>query len=108
MDDGRLWIDIIIFILFIIIDAMFFGFGSALQTLNTKELEFSMEQGDKKAAKILRIINRPKNFVNTLQIISSLICFLSAGFWQQDMRIDFACFLIRYSKIWEFPTYFHM
>ena len=80
MDDGRLWIDIIIFILFIIIDAMFFGFGSALQTLNTKELEFSMEQGDKKAAKILRIINRPKNFVNTLQIISSLICFLSAGF----------------------------
>ncbi len=104
MDDGRLWFNIIIFVLFIIIDAMFFGFGSAIQSLNTKELEFSMEQGDKKAAKVLRIINRPKSFINTLQITSCLICFLSAGFLAAGY-VDNICTLFRTMPIGNNASY---
>ncbi len=62
-----------ILILFVIIDAVFFGFGAATQIVNVTELEQKMEDGDKKAGQILRIVNRPGGFVNSIQILSLLI-----------------------------------
>ena len=60
-------------VLMVIIDAVFFGFGAATQSVNVTELEQRMEDGDRKAGRILRIVNRPGGFVNSIQILSLLI-----------------------------------
>ena len=64
---------ILFLILMVIIDAVFFGFGAATQSVNVTELEQRMEDGDRKAGRILRIVNRPGGFVNSIQILSLLI-----------------------------------
>lgn len=73
MDDGNPLIRVIIFIAFIVLDAIFYGFGAAIQNVNTTELEHQMEEGSEKAAKLLHIVNRPTRFVNTIQITTNLI-----------------------------------
>jgi len=72
-----LWV--LLYILFVVTDAVFFGFGAAIQNVNTKELEKDMESGSRKAGKILKIVNRPGRFINTIQIIAVLFGFLSGG-----------------------------
>ena len=67
------------FILFLLMGTVFFGFGAAIQNINTAELERKMEEGDQKAGRILRIVNRPTPFVNSIQIMILLIGFFVGG-----------------------------
>ena len=67
------------FILFLLMETVFFGFGAAIQNINTAELERKMEEGDQKAGRILRIVNRPTPFVNSIQIMILLIGFFVGG-----------------------------
>lgn len=85
MEDGNSWSRLVIFTAFIIIDFIFFSFGSAIQNSNSTNLEKSMEEGDTKAGKILRIINRPGKFVNTIQIVSNFIGFITGCFIIGDL-----------------------
>lgn len=77
MGDDNSWSKAAVFIAFIIIDFIFFSFGSAIQNSNSTNLEKNMEAGELKAGRILRIINRPGKFVNTIQIVSNLIGFMT-------------------------------
>ena len=80
MDDGNPLLRVIIFIAFIVLDAIFYGFGAAIQNVNTGELEHQMEGGSKKAGKLLHIVNRPTRFVNTIQITTNLIGMVTGAF----------------------------
>ena len=79
MDDAHSWFYIVIFLVFIGIDFVFFAFGAAIQNLNATQTESRMEAGDKKAAKVLKIYNRPTNFVNAIQIMSTLLGFMTGS-----------------------------
>ena len=79
MDDAHSWFYIVIFLVFIGIDFVFFAFGAAIQNLNATQTESRMEAGDKKAAKVLKIYNRPTDFVNAIQIMSTLLGFLTGS-----------------------------
>lgn len=68
-----------IFIGLVVIDFIFFSFGSAIQNANSVQLEKEMEGGDRRAARILRIINRPGRFVNAIQLASNLIGFITGS-----------------------------
>ena len=59
---------LILFLLFLCLDGILFGFGAAIQNLNEKELEHSLEEGDAASGKLLRIANRPGRFIITLQL----------------------------------------
>ena len=48
-----------LFLLFIVINSIFYGFGSAIQNLNGNEVEDKAEQGDKKSKLLLHIITPP-------------------------------------------------
>ena len=67
------------FILFLLMETVLFGFGAAIQNINTTELERKLEEGDQKAGRILRIVNRPTPFVNSIQIMILLIGFTVGG-----------------------------
>lgn len=73
MDDGYSPLSILIFLLFVVLEAVFYGFGAAIQNVNENELEREMELGSDKARKLLKIVNRPTAFINSIQIATNLI-----------------------------------
>ena len=95
MDDGNPLIRVIIFIAFIVLDAVFYGFGSAIQNVNTGELEHQMEEGSERAGKLLHIVNRPTRFVNTIQITTNLIGMVTGAFVLGQLGIELEAVLTR-------------
>lgn len=73
MDDGNPLLRVVIFIVFVITEAVFYGFGAAIQNVNTNDLEHQMEEGSDKARKLLHIVNRPTRFVNSIQVSTNII-----------------------------------
>lgn len=67
-DDGPT-ASIIIFIILLLIDVFFYGFGAALNELEGKELR----EENKKTKKLTGIMDNPKMYVNTVQLAVSLI-----------------------------------
>lgn len=57
----------ILFVLFLIVNSIFYGFGSAIQNMNENEIEEKAEQGDKKSKRLLPIINAPSALIHTIQ-----------------------------------------
>lgn len=93
MDDGYSLISVIIFIAFILLDAVFYGFGAAIQNVNVSNLEKQMEEGDRKAAKLLHVVNRPGRFVNAIQITTNLIGILTGAFVLNQLKDRLVFFL---------------
>lgn len=81
----------IIFILLIVTDLFFYGFGAALRQLSPKELEQSAGEGDKRAGKLLAIVNSPYRYVNTVQVIMTLVNLTMGsvylGLWRERIRL---------------------
>lgn len=65
---------IIILAFMIIIDAILYGFGSAIQAMNESEVEKKAKEDlDKKSILLNKMINNPSNFINTVQFVVNLI-----------------------------------
>lgn len=80
MEDGHSPWSLAVFVVFIIIDAIFYGFGAALQSLNEKKLEKAAEEGDKKAEKLLHMIDNPAKFINMNQIAANVVGIVTGGY----------------------------
>lgn len=73
MDDGNSPVSFIVLIGVILLEAVFYGFGAAIQNVNEGKLEEDAEAGNGKAARLLRIVTQPGRFVNTIQISTHLV-----------------------------------
>lgn len=74
MDDGGPTASIIFFVVLLFIDMFFYGFGAALDSLNEKEIERrAEEEKDKKSIRLKAIISNPTEYINTVQLITTLI-----------------------------------
>lgn len=74
MDDGGPTASIIVYVVLLLADMFFYGFGAALGSLNEKEIERrAEEEKDKKAIRLKAIIGSPAKYENTVQLIISLI-----------------------------------
>ncbi|MCR5755554.1 MAG: hemolysin family protein, partial [Acetatifactor sp.] len=73
MDDGGPTASIFLFFLFLLIDFFFFGFGAAVDFLNAKDVAKRAEDGDKKSKYLIEIIEQPKIFINTLQMVVTFL-----------------------------------
>ena len=74
MDEDGPTASIIMFVVLLLIDIFFYGFGVALDALNEKEIERRAdEEKDKRSIKLLKLIGNPAEYVNTVQLITSLI-----------------------------------
>ncbi len=73
-DDSGPTASIIFLFAFLLIDMLFYGFGAAVNLLNGKDIERrAEEEKDKKSRKLANIIGNPAEFVNTLQLVVTLI-----------------------------------
>lgn len=70
MDDGNSWIGILLLGAAFVIYYLIYGFGAAIQALNTSALEDERDEGNKKAERLLHIQENPHGFVQTNQLIT--------------------------------------
>lgn len=64
----------IIFVLFVFINIFFYGFGAAISSLNEKEVrQRAKEQKDKRSIRLSLILDNPTKYINTLQLVVTLI-----------------------------------
>ncbi|MCM1064882.1 MAG: hemolysin family protein [Eubacterium sp.] len=74
MDDDGPTASIIIFIVLLFVDMFFYGFGAAITALNAKEVERrAQEDKDRRSLRLQKIIGDPTEYVNTVQLITTLI-----------------------------------
>lgn len=74
MDDGGPTASIMMFILLLLVDMFFYGFGTASGTLNIKDIEKrSEDERDKRTQRLKKIVSNPTDYVNTVQLIVTLI-----------------------------------
>jgi len=74
MDDDGPTASIIFFVVLLLIDAFFYGFGAALSSLNEKEIERrAEEEKDRKSIRLKAFISNPAEYDNAVQLITTLI-----------------------------------
>lgn len=89
MDDGssplfRLGL----FLVFIVINAVVYGFSAAVQNINQVNIQKQANDGSNISKKIIAIIDNPYKFINTIQVISTLIAML-AGIFELNVVVRF-------------------
>lgn len=80
MDDEYLPLRLLLFIGFLVLEAGFYGFGAAIQNINIGKLEQDAEAGNKKAARLLRVVNRPSRFVQVIHLVTHLVGMITGAY----------------------------
>lgn len=90
MDDSYWPLSIAVFIAIIALEAVFYGFGAAIQNVNVNQLEKEMEAGNPKAKRLLQIIGSPSRFINSIQVVTSVIGIVVGAYifsaWRQQLE----------------------
>lgn len=82
MDDGSgPLIGCILFVLFVVLNGIFYGFGAAIQHMNQTDVEKEALGGSRRAAKLWEIMRNPAHFVSTVLVLTTLlgICYGTFG-----------------------------
>ena len=81
MDDGSNPIaGCIIFLIFILLYGIAYGFGTAIQQVGENEVKKEAAGGDKRSAWLLRMLERPAALINTILVVSTLLSIISGFF----------------------------
>ncbi len=90
MDDGYWPFSFLLFFGFVLLEAAFYGFGSAIRNINESNLEREAELGDEKAGKLLRFVNSPARLIDSTQIVSNTIGMVMGAYilkkWSQRLE----------------------
>ena len=73
MDEGFSPLSMVLFLVFIGLEAAFYGLGSAIQNVSEADLEKDAEEENKKAKWLLKVMEQPKYFVYSLQAVTNVI-----------------------------------
>lgn len=80
-ENGQI-ISIIVFVILIIVDAVFYGFGAAIQTINKNTVDKkAQDDKDRRSILLSKMIDNPTKLINTIQIIVNLIS-IAIGLFQ--------------------------
>ena len=90
MDDGYWPYSLMLFFVFVVLEAAFYGFGSAIRNINVSNLEKEAELGSRKAGKLLKIVGQPSRFIDSIQIVGNTIGMITGAFilkqWSQKLE----------------------
>lgn len=82
MEDGGPTASYIVFFVLLFTDMLFYGFGAAVKELNAKELSEQFEEaGNKKAGRLYEIAVSPEQYINTVQLVVTLINLVMGAFF---------------------------
>lgn len=80
MPSDPIWPQLLLQVVLILVNAFFAATEIAVISLNENVLRHQAEDGDKKAAKLLKIVETPTRFLSTIQIGITLAGFLGSAF----------------------------
>lgn len=83
----------------IAINAFFAATEIAVISLNEKKVKANAEDGDKKAAKMLKMIEEPTRFLSTIQIGITLAGFLASAFAADNFAERLSSYIVRVFEI---------
>ena len=63
----------------LLVDAFLYGYSSALQNINEIEVEGRAEEGDSRSLRLMKLINHPGSYINTVQLIATLVNMTAGG-----------------------------
>ena len=97
---GPIWGNLLLQIILIAINAFFASTEIAVISLNENKLKRQLEEGDQKAARLLRMVESPSQFLSTIQIGITLAGYLGSAFaastfaaplavWLQEIGLSF-------------------
>ena len=78
--EGHLGRQLLIVLLLILVNAFFAAAEIALISLNDAKVRHEAEDGDKKARRLLKLVEKPTQFLSTIQIAITLAGFLASAF----------------------------
>lgn len=74
----------ILLVLMVLINMIYNGFSAAMEQLNIKEIEESIEKSKtKKSQRLLKLIHAPQNFIDSIQLIITLLNMLIGWMYMQ-------------------------
>lgn len=76
---GDPWGPLLLLLLLILLNGWFAAMGVAILSLNETKLRHDAEEGDKTAARLLKLNESPNRFLSTIQVCITLAGFLSAA-----------------------------
>ena len=85
----------------ILLNAFFAATEIAVISLNEKKVRAMAEDGDKKARKMLKLVEEPTNFLSTIQVGITLAGFLGSAFAADNFAEKLCAFLINAFNISE-------
>ena len=88
----------------ILLNAFFAATEIAVISLNEKKVRAQAEDGDKKAAKILKIIEEPTRFLSAIQVGITLAGFLGSAFAADNFAERLSAFAVRVFSV--SPAYY--
>ena len=80
MSSDPIWPQLLLQLVLIMLNAYFAATEIAVTSLNENILRRQAEDGDKKAARLLKIVETPTRFLSTIQIGITLAGFLGSAF----------------------------
>ena len=83
MDEGFSPLSMVLFLVFIGLEAAFYGLGSAIQNVGEADLEKDAEEGNKKAKWLLKVMEQPKYFVYSLQAVTNACLLYTSGVFRK-------------------------
>lgn len=102
MNDGSpLW-GLVIFLILLLLHGILYGYGAALQNLTAGSVEKQAEEGDRRAKKLLKVMEEPARFINTLLLAITLSNMVVGAYEYEMLRKWFAGLLLPESAvIWQ-------
>ena len=94
MSPDPIWPQILLQVVLILLNAFFASTEIAVLSLNENLLRREAEEGDKKAARLLKIVQAPTKFLSTIQIGITLAGFLGAAFAAENFASRITAWLV--------------
>lgn len=75
----------IILVVMVLINMIYNGFSASMEQLNIKEIEEkSLEQKDRKSQRLLKLIHTPQNFIDSIQLVITLLNMLIGWIYMEQ------------------------
>ncbi len=82
MDTADAALSVLLFVILLVMNIIFYGFGVAIQNLNISDVEEIYEQKhDKRSKRILKVSRGITKYVNTVQVVVTLAQLIMGGFF---------------------------
>lgn len=109
MDDSGPTASIIMFLILLFVDMFLYGFGTAVSSLSLKDIERAAAgENDKKTLRLRKILLEPAGYVNTVQLIVTLlhliIGYICVGIWSDSIENFLNVFINETLKIQNIPS----